>query len=255
VLTLLLILFLTWAALMGLLTAWTLWFQSYIYTEAAPGVAWRGPAAGSALMAVLLLWVLFDYRAPGRYRPLWEFSSAEEAKPFPELRVPAPGGKEEVYQLRPGTRGEYRRDGLASGKPLPARPREIIAVDGSEKSVFKPELDDKGNFKERTAVRFGREVKDPLRYLDEKGRVMEEGSLGQLASRFRWGWFLLNCLLNFLLLAVAFVAGWLILQFQWPHALGQAVVLWAALLLFVVPPLLSRAEQVAQERAAARGAG
>ena len=55
-----------------------------------------------------------------------------------------------------------------------------------------------------------------LATVDEKGRVMEEGSLGQLASRFRWGWFLANCFLNFLLLAAAFVAGWLILRFQWP---------------------------------------
>jgi hypothetical protein len=249
VLILLLLLVLTWAVLMGLLTAWALWFQAYIYTEPSAGIAWRGPAAGSAVMAVLLLWVVFDYHAPGRYRPLWEFSSAEDAKPFPELRVPGPGGQEKVYRLRPGTRGDYREDGLSSGKPLPARPREVIVTEETERSVFKPERDEKGNFKERTVVRFGREVKEPLRYIDEKGRVMEEDSLGQLASRFRWGRFLGNCLLNFLFLAVVFVGLWLILRFQWPHALGQAVVLWAVMLLFVLPPLLTRAEQVAQQRA------
>ena len=64
------------------LAAWTLFFQGYIYTEPVTGVAWRGPAAGSAVMAVLLLWVLLDYHSPGAYRPLHEFETTQDGKPF-----------------------------------------------------------------------------------------------------------------------------------------------------------------------------
>ena len=48
------------------------------------------------------------------------------------------------------------------------------------------------------------------------------------------------------------VSLWLLLQFQWPHALGQAFVFWGIMILFVMPPVLTRAENVAKERAAAR---
>ena len=57
-----------------------------------------------------------------------------------------------------------------------------------------------------------------------------------------------NLLLNALLLAVCFVALWLLLTFQWPHALGQAVVLWL-MLLFALAPLLTKVEGVARQRA------
>lgn len=248
-LTLILLLLLVWAVLMALLAAWSIWFQGYIYTEPATGVLWRAPAAGSAVMVVLLAWVFFDYRDPGRYRPLWEFSSVEDAKSFAELHIPTPRG-EEVYKLRPGTRSDYRLNGLPTGKPLPSRPSQVIAVAGDQKATFKPETDASGKFKQRTATRFGHESKDPLRYVDESGRVMLEGELGVLSS-FRYGVFFGNILLNLLFFAVLFVTLWLVLRFQWPHAFGQAAVMWLVLLLFIVPPLLSRAEQVSRDRAAA----
>lgn len=234
-----------------LLSAWTLWFQAYIYTETTAGIVWRGPAAGAAVTVVLLVWVLLDYAAPGCYQSFWLASSSEDSEFFPELRVPTPGGKEEVYKLRVGTRGDYRIGGVSSGKALPTRPQEIIVLEGSEKSVFKPERDDKGNFKQRSTTGFGRESKEPLRYIDEKGRVMLESSLGQL-TRFRTGLFVGNVLLHLLLLAVLFVALWLLLGFQWAHALGQAIVVWLVLLLFVLPHLLRQAEAIAQQRALAR---
>jgi hypothetical protein len=237
------------AVLAVFVTAWSLWLQAYLYTEPANGLMWRGPLAGGAIAIVVGLWVFFDYQNPGRYRPLWEFSSREESKPFPELTVPSTTGKEEVYKLRPGSRNDYRTGGLSSGKALPTRPSQITVMEGSEKSVFKPELDEKGNFKQQTAKSFGVERKEPLRYLDEKGRVMYEDALGQLVSRTRYGWLFGNLFLNFALLAAFFLALWLLMQFQWPHALGQAIVLWVVMLLFVLPPLLTRAEEVARSRA------
>jgi hypothetical protein len=249
-LLLIVILFLFWAVLAGLLTAWSVWFQGYIYTEPAIGLTWRGPAAAGAISAVVLAWVVVDYRsvngptAVGRYRSLFEFTASEEIKPFPELHVPRPGGFD-VYKLRPGTgRPEYRLSGLPSGRLLPDRPEKIIIPEGEGTSTFEPERDGQGNFK----VRQG----EYLRYRDAKGRVMVESSLGQLTA-FRGTTFFVNLLLNFLLLADLFLCGWLLLRFHWGIALLQAVILWLALLLFVLPPILSTAERVAQTRAVPKG--
>ena len=41
---------------------------------------------------------------------------------------------------------------------------------------------------------------------------------------------------------------------DFPHALGMAVVFWAAMTLFALPPLLTRAEEVARQRAETKAA-
>jgi hypothetical protein len=255
VLTLILILFLLWAVLAALLAAWALWFQGYLYTEPAAGIAWRGPAAGSAVLLVLLPWIFLDYRNPGHFRPLFEGSSTETTKPYAEMRIPkAQGTGEEVYKLIRGTH-EYRLNGQPSGKPLPSRPSRLIVVEGGEKYTFEPERDSKGNFRMRpvSSSWFGSSQTEALRYVDGKGRVMLESSLGRV-STFRGGRFVGNLLLNIIFFAVWFVALWVVLRFQWPHALLQAVVFWVVMMLFILPPLLTRAEEVAKERAAARTA-
>ena len=244
-LTLIVILLLTFGVLAALLTLWSAWIQNYWYTEVTSGLAWRAPAAAGGVMVVLLLWVVLAARSPGSYRPLWEVTSSEDSKPFPELRIPKSGG-EEVYKLRPGTRGEYRLNGLPGGKALPSRPPEVIVLEDGQKVTFKAERDDKGNFKQReTRTMFGVTATSPLRYVDDRGRVMLEGELG-IITNFRSGLLLANLLLNGLLLGVWFVVLWLVLRFQWWHALLQALVLWLALLLFVMPPILTIAERPTQ---------
>ena len=88
---------------------------------------------------------------------------------------------------------------------------------------------------------------EALRYIDGKGRVMLESSLGEIAV-FHSGWVIVTLLLSLFFLGVWFVSLWLLLRFQWPHALGQAVVFWGVMILFVMPPVLTRAETVAKER-------
>jgi hypothetical protein len=254
VLTLILLVLLLWVVLTILLAAWSLWFQGYLYSEPTTGVEWRAPAGGGALLLVLLLWIVADYRDPGRYRPLFEFSSTEEGKPFPELRVPKPGGGEEVYRRRPGAGLDYYLDGKATGKKLRGRPERIVVVEDGERYTFEPERDAKGNFKVRTSRSWFGSTQENLRYFDGKGRVMEETSLGKV-STFRGGWLLGNLVLNFLLLAAWFLVLWLVMRFQWPHALGQALVFWGVMLIFVLPPVLTRAEDVAKQRAQARALG
>jgi hypothetical protein len=254
VLTLILLVLLLWVVLTVLLSAWTLWFQAYIYSEPTSGIFWRGPAAGSALMLVLLLWMFLDYRdPPGRFRTLFESSSTDDSKRFDELRIPRDKG-EDVYRhvTSSGSRGEYRLKGQPTGKVLPSRPKRVIVVEGDERYTFEPERDAKGNFKTRTTSSwFGSSSSEELRYIDGKGRVMLESSLGQI-STFRGGRFFGNLFLSFLLLAAFFAVLWLLMRFQWPHALGQAFVFWGVMQLFILPPVLTRVETVAKERAQAR---
>jgi hypothetical protein len=243
VLILIVLLLLLWVILALLLTGWSLWFQGFLYTEPARGIVWRGPAAASAIMLVVLVWVVLVYHSPGRFQPLWEAASTEKVKQFDQLRVPV-GNKEEVFYLRPG--GKYRD---RNNRPLPSTPSRVIVVEDDHRYTFEPERDENGNFKRHLA---GGRVTEPLRYFDEKGRVMTEGEgLGRIES-FRSGRFIGNLLLNLAFLASVFLGLWLLLRFQWLHALGQAVALSLLLLLFVMPQLASKTEKVAHERATAR---
>jgi hypothetical protein len=238
VLGLVLLLVLTWFVLSVLLAAWTLGFQGYLYTEPTRGVAWRAPAAGAALTAFLGLWAALDYRAPGRYRELQGFSTTEDLEPFPELRVTNRDGKEEVFKLRVNSRGqyEYRRN----DRPLPTRPAKVVAVRGDQKYVFEAPHDAKGRLKTGPG--------DLVKYKNaDTGWEMDEQRMGYV-SVYHPGWLLANLLLNGLHLAVWFLSLWLLLRFQWAHAVGMAIAAWAVMTLFVVPPLLGRAESVSAAR-------
>jgi hypothetical protein len=242
VLSLILVLLLVWFVLTVLLAAWTLWFQGYIYSQPVGEMYWRAPAAGTALFLFLCLWAALDYRAPGRYRTLFEFSGREDRKPYEELRIPGQGGSEDLYKLKPSARGHaYHKD--KSDKPLPSRPDKIIVVEGDRHYVFEPERDADGHFKEE---------RGQLHYRDKQsGLEMVEGQLGQV-SLYHTGWLVVDLLLNLVHLALWWVCLWLLLRFQWSHALGMAVVFWAVMTLCVVPMVLHCADEAAEPRAAAR---
>ncbi len=245
---LVLVLLLVWFVLSVVLLAWTLFFQGYIYSEPADDLWWRAPAAGTALLAFLLLWVFLDFRSVsvnpkrdiGLYRELQSFSFTEDEEAYPELIVPR-DGKEETYKRKKiGGRYEYV---TGSGQRLPSRPADkIIAVskDG-QRDVFVPDKEN-GHFKVGP--------NESLRYRDDRGREMVEGYLGQVSTR-HYTWLLTNLLLNFLHLVVWFLGLWLLLRYQWAHALGLAVVFWGVTTLFVLPQVLGQAEKVARSRAAA----
>jgi hypothetical protein len=235
---------LLWFVFSVILGAWTLFFQAYIYSEPTPDLWWRAPAAGTALLLFLLLWVVLDYRTIdrnetiGRYRELQQFSFIKDEDPPKELII-VRNNKEEKFQLHrsPEGRREYRNGAVR----LPSRPDAVIIVEGDQRYVFQPDRDAKGKFKPGPD--------DMLHYHDERGREMVEGFLGFVSTR-QYGWLLGNLLLNFLHLVVWFLGLWLLLRYQWPHALGLAVVFWAVTTLFVLPMVLGFAERVAHERVA-----
>jgi hypothetical protein len=229
------------------LAAWTAWLQSYIYSEACQGILWRAPAAGAAVAVFLALWVILVARNPGRLGTLTTFA-ATETQEFDELILTDRDGKplpNERYR-KVGIPPLYRLDGKPKGAELPQHPDGLLARKNGQEYLFLPDRDAKGNFKMSDRTMFGVKQSGVLEYRDKKsGQVMEEGQLGRI-STFYFGRFLANILLNGLHLAVWFAVLWLLLQFQWPHALGQAVILWAGTMLFVLPPLFNRAENVNQ---------
>src|SRR5207253_1619500 len=91
---------------------------------------------------------------------------------------------------------------------------------------------------------------EPVRYVEEGGRhrVMTEDYLGTLSSK-RWGRLLGNLLLNAVHFAVWFFCLWLLVRFQWTHALGLAFVLWLALTIVIMPMLFRSAEDAARKKA------
>jgi hypothetical protein len=239
--SLIVIVLVVWVALSLLLAAWTLFFQGYIYSEPVSAIYWRAPAAGTALTVFVVLWMILDYRSvqergdEGRYQPLHNFSY-RDTETYEHLWI-IRDGKKEQYDWRGN---QYVNK---SGRTLPERPTKVIAshkADGDE-HVFEPKRDEKGNFKI--------EKDQPLRYYekDNPSRYMEEGYLGRI-SITHFSWLVMNLLLNFGFLAVWFVSLWLLLRFQWSHALGLAVVFWLVMLLFIMPMILKKAEDVRKER-------
>ncbi len=237
VLSILLVLFVVFVVLALLLAAWTLFFQSYIYSEPVEAIYWRAPAAAAALTLFLSLWITVDYRSiekptdEGRYRPLHE-SSAFETEFYEYLTV--------VYRDR--TRDQYMLQGdytyrNKSGKEPSSKPKQQIVAHHKDKEEEKHV--------------FNVEEKDgKIRYVEEgnSSRAMEDGYLGRIRT-FHFGWLFVSLLLNCGFAVVWFASMWLLLHFQWLHALGLAFVFWL-ISLFVLPMILSQAEGVRKGRLA-----
>ncbi len=238
--SLVLILLVVFAVLSLLLAAWTLFFQGYIYSEPVEAIYWRAPAAGAALTLFLAFWTVLDYRSiekptdeEGRYRPLHELS-VRETEIYDKLTILTQDRKK-VSFTRQGR--QYVSKG---GRPLPERPLEIIATDkAGQEHIFKPKTDEKGHFKVEDNGR--------LRYYEEGNpkRYMDEDYLGQITI-YHFGWLVTGLMLNFGLLVVWFLCLWLLLHFQWAHALGLAFVAWL-ISLFMLPMLLTQAEKTRKE--------
>ncbi len=178
-LNLVLVLLLVWFVLSVVLAAWTLLFQGYIYSEPAANIWWGAPAAGTALTVFLVLWVVLDYRAPGRYRELQEFSFTEAEKSYDELLVPNRDGKEEKYLRKKSAQNRWEYLNSATLKPLPSRPDRVIVVEDGQRYTFEPDKDAHGKFKVAP--------NELLRYRDSRGREMVEGYLGQVSTRhYSW---------------------------------------------------------------------
>jgi hypothetical protein len=196
------------------------------------------------------LWCYLNYRDPGKYPGQFMFESGEDRQ-FDKLWA-VREGKETLYTMRKTARGQPDYVEKESGRPWQQHPDAIIIEENpGERVRFEAERDKNGKFKIAT----GRS----LRYVDERGRDMTEDRLGALKLPRR-GRLFLNFLLNLSHLVVWFLVLWLLLRFQWSHALGLAVVFWLLMTFTVLPMMLSKAEELGLQRpppapAAGVGAG
>lgn len=242
-------LLLLWLVLMAVLFVGATWLQGYIYSEPEAGMIWRAPAAGTAIAAVVVIWAMVDYgsiksadQATGSYTSLFNFS-ADETKKYTELTA-LKDGKKTRYKLTKSATGqpEFRDD---NRRLLPKRVDAIIVMEDEQEILFEPARDEQGNYKS-----------DPNRgmiYRDSRGREMNENFPGEVTTA-RAGVFVGNMVLNLVHFAAWFLCLWLLLNFQWHHALGLAVVFWLIMTLLVMPMILGRVEDAARQRARERQA-
>ena len=238
-------------ALAVLLWAGTLGLQGLIYSEPAEKLFWRGPAAGLALGALIGVWCLLTYRM---YADDLQTNPAQLQLPLDTVFrfqptqtkvvdqfVSVKGDQETVFRkIAVGDRGVEYKDpagNLWSKADTEAIVKAIIIEDGGQKIRLEPKLGRDGKF--TTTEPFpGYRAVNGRQYMDTLGPV-------SLFHRGRW---LLNIVFNALHFGLWFIVLWLLLRFQWPHALGLAVVAWAIMTLAVLPMLFDRTRDLARPK-------
>jgi len=230
VLYLALVLLLTFLVLSALLWGTTRLLQAMLYENVEADLLWRAPAAAAAITAYLGVWALFNYIAaePGQtdlpFDNIFNFTT-EKVSERPITEFVAERGSAKVKYTRHDLSGSPPRHEYRSEPDRhlwsPARDRDVQAIvikEGDKELRFKADPEH---------ARFVEE--DGRRYLSDEG-------FGRITTP-RGGGAFVRVLLNVLHFVVWFVCLWLLLRFQWLHALGLAVALWLVMT-FVVPFIL-----------------
>ncbi len=231
-LTLVLILLITWFVLAVLLGAGALWLQGYIYNDPATGLLWRAPAAALALALLVTFWCFLNYRAADPppadlpYDTLFQFKSSEKtSEPVEQLWAVRPEGETSYRRQKTPPTYQYADERYQLWPKAKAKTIEAIIVlekspEGAKKTVFKAD-------------------RDQGRYVEEGGRrYMTDDQLGRITTPGR-GWPLANLALNLFHFVVWYLCLWLLLRFQWSHALGLAAAAWLLMTWLVIPQALA----------------
>ncbi len=255
-LNILLILLVTAVSLTVILWIGAFFFQGYIYLEPSQQLYWQAPAAAALLTFGYTIWCLWIATSPKASQTnvpidtVMRFTPKEDMfkEPAPRIHAIRPArtkaGKERkeeestlYVRVRSLPRGfEYQEPNLGkrhwNGTDLIAI--EIENPDGS-RVRFEPILVGVG---------------DNVQYRSKDGWVMKEygGIPTGLPERFVLGRFILNVLFNVGHWVGWFIALWLILRFQWLHALGLAIVFWSVVTLSVLPMMLTYSAYIATIR-------
>jgi hypothetical protein len=249
-LSLLFLLLLMGGGLVVLLWGGALFLQNYLYTGPMEGLHWRGPVAALVLTGFFGLWCVYEASGPhgpqeGVVIPF--LFSPVESKPGPkEIEVERRDSpKRERYHLKKTYAGVRIEEQYVDdrGRPWnPERVQAIIIQENGQEYRFEPQPVAEG---------------DNPRFVDSRGWTFTVfgRALGTRLSRTRWDWLLGNVLLNFLHLAFWFGCLWLLLRFQWGHALVLSLILWLIWSLTVLPVLLNLARTLHGSAAAFRAAG
>ncbi len=227
-----------------------LFVQGYIYTEPSAQLRWGAPATGAALFLFVTFWcliVVYSGSTPTEipFDVIHRFSPTVDRfrTPVAELTAIRKGDKKETYKLHksspfPGaTRFDYRS--VRDQKPWNGDNVDAIVIksdDGDMRFEHVPE-------KERVQGAYPQ-------YISGDGWTMtvyDDGPTG-LPTKFRFGRFIVNLFLNGFHLVLWFACLWLLMRFEWFHALLGAFALWLIVTLIVLPMLLTYAAGVSQAR-------
>src|SRR5262245_42583418 len=243
---LVMVLLISAASLIVLLWVGTLFFQGYIYTEPTRGIHWQAPAAGGILALFITLWCLIAVNSADPttlevpYGTLFTFSPTVEKykKDAKEIWVVDRNKQMKKYELgndrkrvrywQAGTKGTFPRSKVEA----------IILKDQEGESRFEPTTTAEGS--------------DYTEFRDANGWVLQvdgEGPRSGNPTAFRWGRFFGALFLNFVHLGLWFACLWLLLRFQWGHALGFALLLWFIVTLAILPMLFEQAALEARRNA------
>jgi hypothetical protein len=252
-----LIFLLMFAGLAVLLWAGTLFLQGYIYTEPAEQLYWRAPAAAGGLVVFLAFWCFlesssWEAKKPAHFDVLFSFSPTTDIS-FTEFWAQVENSSAKVH-FKKGRGGFLSQDNSSTGFPRGTKwaPRDVnnrivtavfIKLDDGQEVEFQPKMKEGKPIFEKE----GGEV----RYVEKNGsRVITERQLeAGTYTAFSAGLFFGNVLLNLLHLGIWFACLWLLLRFQWTHALGLAVVLWLVMMVAIIPMLLEQTRKAAEAAA------
>jgi hypothetical protein len=222
--------------------------QGYIYTEPSQDLHWQAPAAGGVLAVFLMLWCVLVANAEGAtprdipYDTIFGFKARVDLLPEPAREIWAvyKDGQERPYKRERLGQTTYR---YVDPSYTPARPWRSDGVEGvllvidGEKYLFKRADSSEGSYGE---------------FVNDKGWVMKEYDDGPtgMPTVVRHGRFLMTLFFNLLHFLLWWLCLWLLLRFQWSHALGLGFVMWLVFTLFFLPMLLGQAAEVAESNAA-----
>jgi hypothetical protein len=243
VLSLIIIVFVvTAAALAVLLYVGSVFLQGYIYTEPSAELYWQAPAAAGVMALFLTLWCALVANSEGVSRQDIPFDTLFHFSPRVDLlKEPA----DKIWALKKdGSKTLYTRQRTGQttwryvdNRFTPARPwrgdgvESVELINGGQPEVFKRVPGSDGSYGE---------------FVSEGGWAMkdyEDGPTGN-PSIFRWSRFLLTLMLNLCHFLLWWLCLWLLVRFQWSHALGIGFILWLVLTLTVLPMLLDYAAGV-----------
>lgn len=228
-----------------------LFVQGYIYTEPSPAIRWGAPIAAAVLFFFYSAWCLaVAFSAPSQdeslYHIVWQFSptASEFPSPVKEVWAVRKGGKTERYVLKKfvvfkgRARDEYRS--AETDRPWNSA--------GVEEIIIRPA---EGPDIHYTPVAEADRPRGAYRqFVSKDGWLITESETGPSVNpqKTRMGRVVLFLFLHALHLSLWFACLWLLLRFQWGHALSGAFVLSIVCALVLLPMLVGYAMDVSYAR-------
>ena len=250
--TLVLILILVGLVLGVSLFVGALFVQGYIYTEPSPALRWGAPLAAVILFLFYSAWALIVATSTpaadeSKYHVIWQFSPAVNQFPTDVKDVWAvrKGGKMEHYVLKNKVvfKGRARAEyySVETDRPWNSAGVEAIVIqpkDGSPDIRYTP-VEEKD--RPRGAYR---------EFVSKDGWIIRESETGPSDNphQTRSVRILIFLFLHALHFTLWFACLWLLMRFQWGHALTGAFVLTIVCALILLPMLIGHATDVSRAR-------